>query len=105
MEKKNKRENMIKVSIYFHTSSQGVKLPSKTAYKAGIVAMPVNHKHGIKSGIREPFSERQQSLIDAIKECLKKNGIKLVADDMAIEYRKILEKQQKENFFDKEMKL
>jgi len=106
MKNKTKGENMIKVSIYFHTtSSEGITLPLKTAFKAGMVVMPVNHKHGIKSGIREPFSNHQQSLIEAIKGCLKKSEVKLVDVSKEKEYKNLLKMQNTENFFDEEMKL
>ena len=94
--------NSIKLSIYFHTSDGGVRLPPKTAFKGGVVIMPTNHKHGIRASEagRSFFGDSQGSLLNAIQDCLKKNSIKLVEQGKAGEYKKFLKMKEEGKFFD-----
>jgi len=100
---KNKKEiNSIKLCIYFHTGDGGLHLPPKTAFKGGAVIMPTNHKHGIRASEagRSFFGDSQGSLIDAIQDCLRKNGIKLVDQGKIGEYKKFLKMKEEGKFFD-----
>jgi hypothetical protein len=103
MTKEDKSGKMIKVSIYFHTSQGDTKLPPKVAFKKGLVQMPTNHTHGIRSSDVKPvpFSKAQGTLMKAIKTCLEFHGISFVEEGMLNEYKKAL----KEDFFDKEINL
>lgn len=100
----NKQEgiNSIKVCIYFHTKAGDTRLPSKTALKEGTVIMPTNHKHGIRASEvgRVFFGQSQGTLIDAIKDCLRRNNIKLVDREKASEYKKFLKMKEEGKFFD-----
>ncbi len=93
----------IKLCIYFYTAGAGVRLPKKTAFKAGWVSMPTNHLQGIRASDaqRVPFRQRQRTLMEAIQETLKAHKINLVEEEKAGEYRKFLKsKKQEEEFFD-----
>ena len=105
MEEKQKGINCIKLSIYFHTGDGKVHLPQKVAFKAGIVCMPTNHKQGIRASDAGSsyFGHSQGSVMDAIKECLKANGIKLVQKDKANEYKKFVRMESEQKFFDADL--
>jgi hypothetical protein len=105
MKKDNKSAKTIKLSVYFHTSGSGIKLEQKVAMKTGWVSMPTNHKHGIRASDVEPiyFGGSQGTLENAIKKCLKENKIKFIENESG--YRKYQEIKEKEDFYDKELKL
>lgn len=107
MDKDNKSANTIKLSVYFHTSGSGIKLEPKIAMKTGWVAMPTNHKHGIRASDVKPiyFGGSQGGLDEAIKKCLKDNKIRFIELGKEGEYRKFQETKSKEEFYDKELKL
>ncbi|MDP2666432.1 MAG: hypothetical protein Q8P05_02950 [Candidatus Diapherotrites archaeon] len=96
--------NTIKLSVYFHTSGAGVELRPKTAFKSGWVQMPTNHKHGIRASDVKPIyfgsGFSQGNLLDAIKACLKANKINFIDSGKVKDYKKFLEMQKKEEFFD-----
>ena len=75
MEKKIEGTNMIEVRVYFHTTIGKRKLEPKTATKDGVVYMPANKKHGIKSSTPVGFGGAQGAIDIAIKKCLKENKI------------------------------
>lgn len=94
--------NSIKMTIYFHTSDGKIRLPQKIAFKAGMVTMPTNHKQGIRASEvgNYYFGSSQGTVMEAIKRCLEKSGIKLVERDKAGDYKKFLKMQEEGKFFD-----
>jgi len=107
MSKNNKGTNMIKLCIYFHTKQGDFQLPPKMAFPRGKISMPTNHKHGIRaSDVNDVyFSKSQNNLMGAIKECLKKQRVKIIQEDKIKDFKKFLQMQQNEEFFNKEMDL
>lgn len=107
MESKDKNMNTIKLCIYFHTTTGGIKLEPKVALKAGWVTMPTNHRHGIRRSDVKPiyFGQSQSSLNDAIKKCLKENKIKFIEHGKETDYRKFQEAKTNEEFYDKGLNL
>lgn len=105
MVSKTKEMNSIKLCIYFHTGDGKLRLPQKTAFKAGVVTMPTNHKQGIRASEvgNFYFGDSQGSVTDAIKKCLKEAGIKIVDKEKVGEYKKFLKMQQEGKFFDEEL--
>lgn len=94
---------MIKVCIYFHTTLNGLTLPPKTVFPRGKVIMPTNPKHGIRASTANDiyFGKSQHSLINAINECLDKQGIKIVNEDKIGDLKKFLEMQESSTLFTK----
>jgi len=107
MLKDEKSANDIKLCVYFHTSGGGIKLEPKVAFKAGWVAMPTNHKHGIRASDVKPiyFGKTQGSLLEAIIKCLKENKIKLIEFGKEGEYKKYQKLKWQEGFYDREIKI
>ena len=103
MTNEDKTGKMIKLCIYFHTSQGDITLPPKVAFKKGLVQMPTNHQHGIRSSDVKPipFSKAQGTLMESIKKCLESHGISFVEEGKLSEYKKVL----KQEFFDKDMNL
>jgi hypothetical protein len=107
MERKSKSAKTIKVSVYFHTSEGEGRFEPRVAFKKGWVEMPTNHKHGIRAGRVKPiyFSKTQYSLSEAIAECLKQNGVKIIAPEEEAEYLKFQRVKANEGFYEKDLKL
>jgi len=99
--------NSIKLTIYFHTGDGKIRLPQKTAFKAGVVTMPTNHTHGIRASDigNHYFGDSQGSVMDAIKSCLKKANINLLERDRAGDYKKFIKMKEEGKFFDKDYKV
>ena len=104
MKKDNDGINSIKLCIYFHTKRGGFQLPQKTAFKRGAIAMPTNHRKGIRASDSKTvyFGKSQKSLIQAIKECLKNYGIKLVEEGKEEKLKKYLQTEKNPDFFDEQ---
>lgn len=107
MVKDTEGTKMIKLCIYFHTKQGDFQLPQKMAFERGGVTMPTNHKHGIRASDSIPiyFGKGQNTLMEAIKKCLKAYGVKLVREDKVNEFKQFLKTKGEEEFVDKEMNI
>jgi hypothetical protein len=102
MKKDKEGINSIKLVVYFHTGDGKLHLPQKTAFKAGVVTMPTNHKQGIRASEigNHYFGDSQGSVMSAIKSCLKKAEVNLIEKDKVTEYKRFLKMKDEGKFFD-----
>ncbi len=87
----------IKLGIYFFTNvdkkneSEGISLPKKTCWDCGVIHSVSNNRHGIRSGPSHNF-QNIEDIPNAIKDVLKKSGVRVILSAKDKEYKDALKK-------------
>lgn len=99
MIKNDKGTKTIKLAIYFWTDvgekdkDTGIELPKKTCWDCGTVSAVSNNWHSIRSNVTKPFNSFEE-LPDAVKDVLKRSGIKMISGKKSKEYKDALKKMK-----------
>lgn len=95
-EEQEKGIKSVKVSVYFYTGgANNFRLPKKHCFNAGWVQLPTNHEQGIRAKEAKPvhFKKGQRTVIEAINEALRLQGIKVLKEGKDKDFKKHIEEE------------
>jgi len=99
MAKNKEGTKTIKLGIYFWTNldkkntNEGIDMPKKTCWDSGFVNVVSNNRHGLRSGIYSNFNNFDE-LPNAVKDALKRSGVRVVQSKKDKEYKEALKKMK-----------